>query len=65
MNRNFAKINESKYILKTESEESDESMEQRGYVKISDEEFDRLFLLYQKVIEGSITNKDIVIVQQA
>jgi predicted transcriptional regulator len=63
IDRNFVKINDEEYLMVSEPQETDESMKQRGFIKVTNEEFDRLFLLYQEVIDGNITSKDIKINQ--
>jgi hypothetical protein len=57
--KNLVKINDTENLMESEPDEADVIMRQRGFVKVSDEEFDRLFLLYQKVIDGSFVCKDI------
>jgi hypothetical protein len=47
--------------MESEPDGTDEIMNQRGFVKVSDIEFDRLFILYQEILDGVITYKDITI----
>jgi hypothetical protein len=60
MERNFVKINQTDYLMVSEPTETDQEMAVNGYVKVTSAQFDKVFILYEKVQKKEITYKDVL-----
>lgn len=63
MNQFFVKINENDYWMWDAGSPSDEELaiiKEQGYIQVSEELFDKLFLLYEDVLNKQITISEIL-----